>query len=203
MRTTITVLQATPASWRLLLASGWAGSRTLKALCGGEALPADLAAALLDRTAELWNMYGPTETTIWSTAGRVSDATETITIGRPIANTQVFVLEASGRLAPAGVVGELCIGGEGVARGYRKRPELTAEKFVSATLPDGRTVRLYRTGDLARFRSDGEPRVGGPARFPGQGARISRRAWGDRGCSDGLPGRYVMRRGRAAVLSRR
>ena len=88
----ITVLQATPASWRLLLASGWAGSRSLKALCGGEALPADLAAALLDRTAELWNMYGPTETTIWSTAGRVSDATETITIGRPIANTQIIRL---------------------------------------------------------------------------------------------------------------
>ena len=152
----ITVLQATPASWRLLLASGWAGSRTLKALCGGEPLPADLAAALLDRTAELWNMYGPTETTIWSTAGRVSDATETITIGRPIANTQTFVLETSGRLAPAGVVGELCIGGEGVARGYRKRPELTEEKFISATLPDGRTMRLYRTGDLARFRSNGE-----------------------------------------------
>jgi amino acid adenylation domain-containing protein len=161
----ITVLQATPASWRLLLASGWAGSRSLKALCGGEALPADLAAALLDRTAELWNMYGPTETTIWSTAGRVSDATETITIGRPIANTQIFVLETSGRLAPAGVIGELCIGGEGVARGYRKRPELTSEKFVSAALPDGRTVRLYRTGDLARFRSDGSLEVAGRRDF--------------------------------------
>jgi non-ribosomal peptide synthetase component F len=152
----ITVLQATPASWRLLLESGWVGIRKLKALCGGEALPADLAAALVDRTAELWNMYGPTETTIWSTVGRVSDATETITIGRPIANTQTFVLETSGRLAPAGVIGELCIGGEGVARGYRKRPELTAEKFVSTPLPDDRTVRLYRTGDLARFRSNGE-----------------------------------------------
>jgi acyl carrier protein len=149
----------------LLLASGWAGSRSLKALCGGEALPADLAAALLDRTAELWNMYGPTETTIWSTAGRVSDATETITIGRPIANTQIFVLETSGRLAPAGVIGELCIGGEGVARGYRKRPELTSEKFVSAALPDGRTVRLYRTGDLARFRSDGSLEVAGRRDF--------------------------------------
>jgi amino acid adenylation domain-containing protein len=161
----ITVLQATPASWRLLLASGWAGSRSLKALCGGEALPADLAAALLDRTAELWNMYGPTETTIWSTAGRVSDATETITIGRPIANTQVFVLDASARPAPAGVVGELCIGGEGVARGYRKRPELTAEKFVSTLLPDGRSIRLYRTGDLARFRSNGEVELVGRRDF--------------------------------------
>ena len=130
--------------------------RNLKALCGGEALPADLAAALVDCTGELWNMYGPTETTIWSTVGRVSDATETITIGRPIANTQTFILETSGQLAPAGVVGELCIGGEGVARGYRRRPELTAEKFVPVKLPDGRTVRLYRTGDLARFRGDGE-----------------------------------------------
>jgi amino acid adenylation domain-containing protein len=152
----ITVLQATPASWRLLLASGWTGSRSLKALCGGEALPADLAAVLADRTAELWNMYGPTETTIWSTVGRISNATETITIGGPISNTQTFVLEPSGQLAPAGVVGELCIGGEGVARGYRKRPELTAEKFVSVALPDGQTVRVYRTGDLARFRSNGE-----------------------------------------------
>jgi amino acid adenylation domain-containing protein len=152
----ITVLQATPASWRLLLAAGWTGNRNLKALCGGEALPADLAAALVDRTGELWNLYGPTETTIWSTVWRVSDATETITIGRPIANTQTFILETSGQLAPAGVVAELCIGGEGVARGYRKRPELTAEKFVPVTLPDGRTVRLYRTGDLARWRGDGQ-----------------------------------------------
>jgi amino acid adenylation domain-containing protein len=152
----ITVLQATPASWRLLLAAGWTGKGDLKALCGGEALPADLAAALVDCTGELWNMYGPTETTIWSTAGRVSDATETITIGRPIANTQTFILETSGQLAPAGVVGELCIGGEGVARGYRKRRELTAEKFVPVMLPDGRAVRLYRTGDLARFRGNGE-----------------------------------------------
>jgi amino acid adenylation domain-containing protein len=152
----ITVLQATPASWRLLLAAGWTGKRDLKALCGGEALPADLAAALIDCTGELWNMYGPTETTIWSTVGRVSDATETITIGRPIVNTQTFILETSGQLVPAGVVGELCIGGEGVARGYRRRPELTAEKFVPVKLPDGRTVRLYRTGDLAHFRGDGE-----------------------------------------------
>jgi amino acid adenylation domain-containing protein len=152
----ITVLQATPACWRLLLAAGWTGKGDLKALCGGEALPADLAAALVDCTRELWNMYGPTETTIWSTVGRVSDAKETITIGRPIANTETFILETSGQLAPAGVVGELCIGGEGVARGYRRRPELTAEKFVPVKLPDGRTVRLYRTGDLARFRGDGE-----------------------------------------------
>jgi amino acid adenylation domain-containing protein len=152
----ITVLQATPASWRLLLASGWSGSPGLKALCGGEALPADLAALLVDRTAELWNMYGPTETTIWSTVGRILDVSETITVGRPIANTQTFILETSGQLAPAGVVGELCIGGEGVARGYRKRPELTAEKFISTTLPDGRTLRLYRTGDLARMRGNGE-----------------------------------------------
>jgi amino acid adenylation domain-containing protein len=152
----ITVLQATPASWRLLIAAGWTGKGDLQALCGGEALPTDLAAALVDCTGELWNMYGPTETTIWSTVGRVSDATETITIGRPIANTQTFILETSGQLAPVGVVGELCIGGEGVARGYRKRPDLTAEKFVPVKLPDGRTVRVYRTGDLARFRGDGE-----------------------------------------------
>jgi amino acid adenylation domain-containing protein len=151
----ITMLQATPASWRLLLEAGWTGSHHLKALCGGEALQPDLASALVHRVGELWNMYGPTETTIWSTAGRILDATEAITIGRPIANTQVFVLDHAGQLAPIGVVGELCIGGEGVARGYWQQPDLTAEKFIPIALPDGRTERLYRTGDMARFRADG------------------------------------------------
>jgi amino acid adenylation domain-containing protein len=151
----VTVLQATPATWRLLLDTGWAGTPGLKALCGGEALPRDLAAAVTVRVGELWNMYGPTETTIWSTVCRVDDAAGPITIGHPIRNTRIFVLERSGQLAPIGVAGELCIGGEGVARGYRNRPELTAEKFVSVTLPGGRVERIYRTGDVARFRDDG------------------------------------------------
>jgi amino acid adenylation domain-containing protein len=151
----VTVMQATPASWRLMLDAGWGGRPTLKALSGGEALPRDLARALVPRVGELWNMYGPTETTIWSTVSRIVDADAPITIGHPIANTRVFVLEPSGQLSPIGVPGELCIGGEGVARGYHERPDLSAEKFVDVALPTGRSERVYRTGDVARFRADG------------------------------------------------
>jgi amino acid adenylation domain-containing protein len=152
----VSVMQATPATWRMLIGSGWRGKPDLKVLCGGEAMPRDLAASLVERAAEVWNMYGPTETTIWSTVGRVGDASKPISIGHPIANTQVYVLEPSGQLAPAGVPGELCIGGEGVARGYLNRPELTAEKFVDVRLPDGRSERMYRTGDVARLLQDGQ-----------------------------------------------
>nr|MDQ2646892.1 amino acid adenylation domain-containing protein [Myxococcota bacterium] len=151
----ITVLQATPATFRLLLEAGWSGKRNLKVLCGGEALPRDLAIALWERVGELWNVYGPTETTIWSTTCRIQDPRAAITVGHPIQNTRIYVLEPSGQPAPVGVPGELCIAGEGVARGYRNRPELTAEKFVSITLPDGKNERIYRTGDVARLRNDG------------------------------------------------
>lgn len=150
-----TILQATPATWRVLIESGWRGRKGLKMLCGGEALPRDLAATLLDLGGELWNMYGPTETTIWSTIWRVRDASRTIPVGLPIANTDICVLEASGLPAPIGVVGELCIGGYGVARGYLNRDELTAEKFVELDLPTRGRQRVYRTGDLARWRGDG------------------------------------------------
>jgi amino acid adenylation domain-containing protein/FkbM family methyltransferase len=151
-----TVMQATPATWRALVAAGCAGAPRLKILCGGEALAPDLAAALLPRCAELWNMYGPTETTIWSTVERVRTAAPdglAIPIGRPIANTQVYVLDAHGQLVPPGVVGELYIGGAGVARGYRGRAALTAERFVPSPFVPG--ARLYRTGDLARWLPDG------------------------------------------------
>ncbi|MEP7311423.1 MAG: amino acid adenylation domain-containing protein [Pseudomonadota bacterium] len=151
-----TILQATPATWRLLLDSGWQGRAGLKMLCGGEALPRELARGLLETGGELWNMYGPTETTIWSTVTRVIDTSRSIAIGRPIANTTIYILEPSGLLAPQGVPGELCIGGAGLARSYLRRAELTAEKFVTITLPDGRKERVYRTGDLARWRWDGE-----------------------------------------------
>ena len=134
--------------------SGWSGKRDLKVLCGGEALPRICRGAARPRR-ELWNVYGPTETTIWSTVGRVVDAEAPLTIGRPISNTRVYILEPSGLPAPIGVPGELCIAGEGVARGYRNRPDLTAEKFVSLVLPDSKTERAYRTGDVARFRADG------------------------------------------------
>jgi amino acid adenylation domain-containing protein len=155
-----TCVQATPATWRLLLETGWAGDAQLKILCGGEALPRDLANKLIERCDELWNMYGPTETTIWSTTCRVERGEGPISIGHPIANTQIYILDASGSLAPIGVPGELMIGGDGLARGYFGRPDLTSEKFI----PDPFAVtadnhRLYRTGDLARFRLDKDGQV--------------------------------------------
>jgi amino acid adenylation domain-containing protein len=151
----VTMLQATPATWRILLDSSWTGHSRMKALVGGEALPIDLASSLVGRVGELWNMYGPTETTIWSTFARVSDLGKGVTIGRPIANTQCYVLTSGHAICPIGVAGELCIGGEGVARGYRNLPDLTADRFVNLALPDGRVERIYKTGDVARLRADG------------------------------------------------
>jgi amino acid adenylation domain-containing protein len=151
----VTALQATPATWRMLLDSGWAGHPGLKALCGGEALSRELADRILERCGELWNMYGPTETTIWSTTCRIR-ASRPITIGRPIANTQAYIVDGRLQPVPVGVVGELLIGGAGLARGYRNRPDLTAEKFVPDPFGVSPSGRLYRTGDLARYLPDGE-----------------------------------------------
>ena len=153
-----TLMQATPATWRMLLESGWRGQRGLRMLCGGEALSRELADRLLDCGDELWNVYGPTETTVWSALDRVTAANE-ISIGRPVDNTEIYVVDRRLQLVPAGVPGELLIGGLGVARGYLARPELTAEKFIPdpfGTRPGG---RLYRTGDLARWRRDGRLEV--------------------------------------------
>jgi len=147
-----TLLQATPSSWRMLFEAGWQGGE-LKALCGGEALAPDLAASLARASSQAWNMYGPTETTVWSTSSRLGESGEVL-IGRPILNTQVYVLDRHGRPAAIGVAGELHIGGAGLARGYFGRAGLTAERFVPSPFGDG--VRLYRTGDLARWRLDGE-----------------------------------------------
>jgi amino acid adenylation domain-containing protein len=144
------VMQATPATWRALIEAGWQGSPTLRILCGGEALPRDLAEALIQRSGELWNVYGPTETTIWSTVARVTPGDGPVPIGRPIANTRIHILDRYRNTAPIGVVGELFIGGTGLAHGYRHRADLTAERFVEI-----RGERLYRTGDLARYRPDG------------------------------------------------
>jgi amino acid adenylation domain-containing protein len=151
----ITFLQATPATWRLLLEAGWQGQPALKMLCGGEALPRALADRLLDKGTALWNVYGPTETTIWSSACRVEAGEAPISIGRPIANTQFYVLDKRLRAVPVGVIGELYIGGSGLARGYRHRAALTAERFIPD--PFGATPggRLYGSGDLARWRADG------------------------------------------------
>ncbi|HEX8964263.1 MAG TPA: amino acid adenylation domain-containing protein, partial [Rhodocyclaceae bacterium] len=151
-----TAMQATPTTWRALVNAGWQGSAALKVLCGGEPMPVDLAEALLGRCAELWNMYGPTETTVWSTLCRVTSADVAagqIPVGRPIANTEVFVLDAGRNPVPAGLVGELYIGGKGLARGYWRREELTRERFVRHPLAADALV--YRTGDLARWLPDG------------------------------------------------
>ncbi|GAQ53473.1 amino acid adenylation domain-containing protein [Streptomyces acidiscabies] len=147
-----TVLQATPTTWQMLLAAGWQGDPALKALCGGEPLPTELAHTLAPLVADLFNMYGPTETTIWSTVDRVEPGAE-VTIGRPIGNTRAHVLDERGTPVPPGVPGELLLSGDGVADGYLHRPELTADRFVPA--PEGGTGRAYRTGDLVRHLPDG------------------------------------------------
>ncbi|WP_293986685.1 amino acid adenylation domain-containing protein [Sphingomonas sp.] len=144
------VMQATPATWRALIEAGWQGSPTLRILCGGEALPRDLAEALIQRSGELWNVYGPTETTIWSTMARVTPGDGPVPIGRPLANTSIHILDQYRHTTPIGIVGELFIGGAGLAQGYRHRPDLTAERFVEIG-----GERLYRTGDLARYQPDG------------------------------------------------
>jgi len=150
----ITFLQATPVTWQLLFNSGWTGKKDMRAICGGEAMPAELAARLVPAVKSLWNFYGPTETTIWSTGYRITRDDGPILIGRPLANTQCYILDGHQQPVPIGVTGELYIAGDGLARGYLNRPELTAEKFVAN--PFGKAgTKMYRTGDLALYRSDG------------------------------------------------
>jgi len=150
-----TVMQATPVTWRLLLAAGWTPKTPFKALVGGEALPRDLAEQLLARGVELWNLYGPTETTVWSTCARITGTANGITIGKPIANTTAYLLDAQENLCPIGVPGELCLGGDGLALGYWNRPVLTAERFIPDPFSTTPGATLYRTGDRARWRDDG------------------------------------------------
>ncbi|MEA2692844.1 MAG: hypothetical protein QOJ16_2231, partial [Acidobacteriota bacterium] len=152
-RSEATAVQATPATWRLLLEAGWSGGESLSVLCGGEALEPSLAERLRARSGSLWNLYGPTETTVWSTLAELASAGP-VAIGRPIGNTEVYLLDRRGVPVPERAPGELYLGGAGVARGYLGRPDLTAERFVPN--PFGKAgSRLYRTGDLARYRRDG------------------------------------------------
>lgn len=151
----ITVMQATPSTWKLLLESGWRGKADLKILCGGEAMSRELAGQLIHRAHSVWNMYGPTETTVWSSLHQVTSPAGPIVIGRPIDNTQMYVLDRYLCPVPVGVIGELYIGGDGLARGYFNRPELDAEKFIPDPFRPETDARLYRTGDLARYRADG------------------------------------------------
>jgi amino acid adenylation domain-containing protein len=146
-----TVLQATPATWRMLLDAGWSGSAPqMRAWCGGDTLPPDIADLLAART-EAWNLYGPTETTIWSSCAR-HRVGGPVSIGDPIANTTFAVLDRNREPVPVGVPGELFISGAGVADGYRARPDLTADRFV--VLEDG--TRAFRTGDLVRLLDGGQ-----------------------------------------------
>ncbi|MDZ7968662.1 MAG: amino acid adenylation domain-containing protein [Nostoc sp. DedSLP03] len=151
-----TVMQATPTTWRLLLAAGWQPSDDFRVLCGGEAIPVDLAASLLNLKVNLWNVYGPTETTIWSTIKEIKLLQDAYSIGRGIANTSIYIWDNAGNPVPEGIVGELLIGGAGLARGYRQRPDLTAQRFVPNPLAANPGERLYRTGDLARWLPNGE-----------------------------------------------
>ncbi|MEO1014120.1 MAG: amino acid adenylation domain-containing protein [Pseudomonadota bacterium] len=150
-----TVMQATPATWRLLIDAGWEGGAELRALCGGEALTETLAGDLVERVGELWNMYGPTETTVWSACKRITDP-KNISIGRAIDDTRLYIRDSGGELRPPCAAGELWIGGRGVASGYLGRPDLTMERFQADPFQEEGAARVYRTGDLARWTPSGE-----------------------------------------------
>jgi len=149
-----TVMQGTPATWRMLVQADWQPRKGFRAFCGGEALSRNLANQLLEQGVDLWNFYGPTETTIWSSVHRVSPGEEAISIGRPLANTKMYVLDRCLQPVPIGVPGELYIGGEGLARGYMNQPALTVEKFIPNPFRATSCARLYKTGDLVKYRSD-------------------------------------------------
>jgi amino acid adenylation domain-containing protein len=154
-RHAISTMQATPSTWRMLIEAGWSKADCrLKVLCGGEALPAGLANELTQRSDSVWNLYGPTETTVWSSLNRIRERCP-VTIGRPIQNTQFYILDRRMRRVPVGIPGELYIGGDGLTNGYLNRPELTNERFVANPFrTDG--CKLYKTGDEVRYRPDGE-----------------------------------------------
>jgi amino acid adenylation domain-containing protein len=151
-----TVMQATPTMWHLLLEANWTGNPRLTILCGGEALLPDLARQLVGKARAIWNLYGPTESTVWSTIYSVKQVLPSIPIGRPIGNTQVFVLDAELHPVPGDAIGELYIGGDGLARGYHNRPELTAERFIDNPFEPALATKIYRTGDLVRWTSVGQ-----------------------------------------------
>jgi acyl-coenzyme A synthetase/AMP-(fatty) acid ligase/acyl carrier protein len=149
-------MQATPATWQMLLESGFEGHSSMTLLCGGEALSGELAGKLLNKCGSLWNMYGPTETTIWSCVHQVTRSEKAcIPIGRPIANTEIYILDHSLQPVPVGAIGHLYIGGKGLANGYHRLPELTTQRFIPNPFSMLPGARLYQTGDLARYRPDG------------------------------------------------
>lgn len=157
----LTIMQATPATWRMLLDVGWAGKPSMRIISTGEALPRELADRLLPMGRELWNLYGPTETTVYSALCKVEAGTGPIIVGRPVDNTSIHIVDRHMQPLPVGVPGELLIGGEGLAAGYRGRADLTAEKFIADPFSERDDARLYRTGDLAFWRTDGTVQVVG------------------------------------------
>lgn len=150
------MMQATPITWYMLIECGWQPKRTFKALCGGENLPKDLIEKLLIRQVDLWNMYGPTETTIWSSTKNITSSNGTVTVGRPIDNTEFYILDENQKQLPIGEVGEIYIAGDGLARGYLNRPELTLEKFIKNPFSIHANAKMYGTGDTGYFLNDGE-----------------------------------------------
>lgn len=151
-----TVVQATPATWQMLLEAEWQGDRNLRIFCGGESLPPALITQLMDKSSCIWNLYGPTESTVWSTTCQIKSANYPISIGSPLLNTQILILDQNLQLVPIGVAGELHIGGDGLARGYLNRPELNSEKFIVNPFSNDPQSRLYKTGDLARWLPNGQ-----------------------------------------------
>ena len=152
----VSLMQATPYTWRIMIEAGWNETTPLKVICGGEALPQELAQKLLLRASSLWNVYGPTETTVWSTIKQLTSEDKVISIGRPINNTSIYILDKFLRPLSAGVAGEIFIGGDGVAKGYLNRPELTEEKFLDDPFVKMPGAKMYRTGDLGKFMPNGE-----------------------------------------------
>ncbi len=148
----VTIMQATPMTWNILLHNNWNGKQNLKALCGGEPISTNLIEALLPKVAELWNMYGPTETTVWSTCKKITSTKTPVLVGSPIHNTSIYILSENNTKMPIGAIGEVAIGGHGVAHGYHNNKSLTAEKFIL----NGGNKFIYKTGDLGRIKSDGQ-----------------------------------------------
>ena len=146
----ITIIQATPSFWNILLSNGWKGKSNLKALCGGEALTYSLIQQILPRVGEFWNCYGPTETAVYATCTQITSINPPILIGKPLNNLTIHILDNNKQMVPIGAIGEVCIGGVGVAKGYHNKPELTAEKFIRYE-----DSIIYKTGDLGRFLTDG------------------------------------------------
>ncbi len=147
-------MQGTPATWQILLDGGWKNKEGIKILIGGEAVSEALKESLT-KNSNVWNVYGPTETTIWSTIKKL-EAGQKIVIGKPIANTSIYILNSRQNLVPVGVAGEICIAGDGLARGYLNRTELTKEKFVDDPFSEEADAKMYKTGDLGKWLPDGD-----------------------------------------------